>query len=125
MPSSDDQEPTPTGPNDASGDGESHDAQPLEYDVLSPDPTVPGPAEARPADGDLLVESEAVRRRWHKHPVLRILMRIVVAIAGVLLGILIGGHTTADIGPIKVSADLLIGSGNTTLHIPPLGALEV
>ncbi|WP_153502744.1 metallophosphoesterase family protein [Cumulibacter manganitolerans] len=72
-----------------------------------------------------VADNESVRSAWRKHPVASILTRVVVAVAGVLLGVLIGGHTTADVGPIHVSADLLVGSGDATLRIPPLGALDV
>lgn len=70
-------------------------------------------------------DNEEVRRRWGLRPTLRVFMRIVVAVVGVVLGVLIGGHTHADVGPIKVSADLLVGPGSATLRIPPLGTLEV
>lgn len=65
------------------------------------------------------------RRQWHRHPLLRAVMTIAVALLGATLGVLIGGHTTANIGPLHASADLLVGPGDTTLRIPPLGALEV
>ena len=129
MPSNDDHERTPLGSNDGGDDGSNGTSnQGTTGDASEHSGSEPSAREPGPADGitdEIRVQNEEVRRRWHAHPALRIFMRIVVAVAGVLLGILIGGHTTADIGPIKVSADLLIGPGNATLRIPPLGALEV
>lgn len=110
-----------------------HDGDPLDDEPAD----TPEPADGQASAGDSaepatenenddgIIHNEDARRRWKLHPVAKIALRALVAIAGVLLGVLIGGHTVADIGPMKVSADLLIGPGDATLRIPPLGALEV
>ncbi|RKN49419.1 metallophosphoesterase [Micromonospora endolithica] len=49
---------------------------------------------------------------------------LVVALAGVLIGVFAGGRVSTDIGPFR--ADLSVApsvSGGTTVDIPPLGAL--
>ncbi|WP_106848694.1 metallophosphoesterase [Blastococcus sp. Marseille-P5729] len=94
-----------------------HTAEPADPDVV--------PVKPRERSDDALIESETVRRRWREHPVARIFARIAVALGGVLIGVLLGGQTTADIGPIRVSAELFVGPGQAVLRIPPLGALEV
>lgn len=118
MPSSDDQQPPASaGPDEAAKrpDGEA-----------AADPATtrkPDPATAREPDGQRRQSGRlrAVRR----HRVVRIFERVLVALIGVVLGVLIAGHTTAEIGPIKVAADLQINWGEATLSIPPLGTLEV
>jgi predicted MPP superfamily phosphohydrolase len=51
---------------------------------------------------------------------------IAVAVAGVVLGVLIGGRTESDIGPftaqLQVTPSLV---GDAEVHIPPLGALHL
>jgi predicted MPP superfamily phosphohydrolase len=49
---------------------------------------------------------------------------LVVTLAGVMIGVLVGGRVSTDIGPFR--ADLTLApavSGGTTVDIPPLGAL--
>lgn len=52
--------------------------------------------------------------------------RIVVALAGAILGLLLGAHTTDTVGPFDASFDLRPSlSGGSVIHIPPLGSLEL
>ncbi|WP_428961560.1 metallophosphoesterase [Micromonospora fluostatini] len=49
---------------------------------------------------------------------------LVVAMAGVVIGTLAGGHVDTDIGPFRAQLNLTPASaGGTTVDIPPLGAL--
>lgn len=104
-------------PDDATPPSDSNATEPVDPDVV--------PVQPRERSDDALVDSETVRRRWREHPVAKVSARIAVALAGVLIGVLLGGQTTADIGPIRVSAELMIGPSEAVLRIPPLGALEV
>ncbi|MFV0535101.1 MAG: metallophosphoesterase [Cumulibacter sp.] len=136
MPDSNDEQTTPTGPTAEPAD----DTQPAaEVSDAQTDGGV-AQSDANEAESDSDADatdatnatnatdgSDAENPAWRRRGTLgfRIFLRVIVAVAGVALGVLIGGHTTADIGPIKVSADLLVGPGETTLRIPPLGALEI
>lgn len=51
--------------------------------------------------------------------------RLAFALVGALLGILLAGRITADIGPFVTTVSLTVGSGGAELGIPPLGALAV
>ena len=122
MPRSDDEEPTPAGTDD---DGTA-DERTAAGEVPDGRPSHEHVSRHLAAIGEEIRAGNAeVRRRWGLHHSLRVAVRVLVALVGAVLGILLGGHTTADIGPIRVSADLLIGAGNATLRIPPLGTLEV
>ncbi|WP_134321999.1 metallophosphoesterase [Cumulibacter soli] len=127
MPDSDDEQTTPTGPTPEPADDTQRAAE--VSDAQSNGAAAESDGDANETDGDTAETdaSEDEKAVWRRRGTLafRIFLRVIVAIAGVVLGVLIGGHTTADIGPIKVSADLLVGPGETTLRIPPLGALEI
>jgi predicted MPP superfamily phosphohydrolase len=71
----------------------------------------------------------AVRRGFTGRPARRVgwaLSIIGVALTGVVLGVLLGGHTQSDIGPftaeLKITPSLV---GDSEVHIPPLGALHL
>ncbi|SFK37540.1 metallophosphoesterase [Geodermatophilus ruber] len=73
------------------------------------EPSRPGPAR----------RSRLLRtaRRWT--------VRLVVALAGALLGVLLLGRVEAPIGPFDATVALRPAGGGAHLDIPPLGALEV
>jgi predicted phosphodiesterase len=51
---------------------------------------------------------------------------LAVSVAGVIVGVLLGAHTQTNVGPFR--ADLAITpsiAGDTTVSVPPLGALEL
>jgi predicted phosphodiesterase len=55
-----------------------------------------------------------------------VLAMLVVSLAGVVLGTLLGGRVEADIGPFRAQLALTPGlAGETTVRIPPLGALRL
>lgn len=51
--------------------------------------------------------------------------RLGFALVGAVLGILLAGRTTADVGPFVTSVDLTLGTGGAQVGIPPLGALTL
>ena len=52
--------------------------------------------------------------------------RIVVALAGAALGLLLGAHTSGTVGPFDANFDLRPSlAGGSVVHIPPLGSLEL
>ncbi|MGY1651193.1 metallophosphoesterase family protein [Geodermatophilus sp. SYSU D01119] len=55
----------------------------------------------------------------------RWLLRVAVAAAGALLGILLLGRIDAPIGPFDASLALTPTGGGATVEVPPLGSLEV
>ncbi|MGY1713103.1 metallophosphoesterase [Geodermatophilus sp. SYSU D01106] len=55
----------------------------------------------------------------------RWLLRVAVATAGALLGILLLGRIDAPIGPFDASLALTPTGGGATVEVPPLGSLEV
>ncbi|MBO4210423.1 metallophosphoesterase, partial [Micromonospora echinofusca] len=64
----------------------------------------------------------AVRRRlrW----VLRVVGVLVVSLTGIVVGVLLAGHTETDIGPFRAELSITPAThGGTTVAIPPLGAL--
>ncbi|HEX6969631.1 MAG TPA: metallophosphoesterase [Micromonosporaceae bacterium] len=51
---------------------------------------------------------------------------LTVAVAGVLLGLLLGGRVQADIGPFRANVGISpTVNGYSTLNVPPLGALHL
>lgn len=49
---------------------------------------------------------------------------LAVTIAGVVLGVLLGGHTSSDVGPFRATMQITPTlTGDTEVDIPPLGAL--
>ncbi|MEV4755367.1 metallophosphoesterase [Micromonospora sp. NPDC049559] len=51
---------------------------------------------------------------------------VVVAFAGVIIGTLLGGHVRTDVGPFQAEMSIAPSTtGETTVRIPPLGALEI
>jgi predicted MPP superfamily phosphohydrolase len=69
----------------------------------------------------------APRRGLHRwRPVGRWALRVVVAVAGAVLGILLLGHVTAPIGPFDAQLSFRPSlTGGAQVGIPPLGALAV
>lgn len=99
-------------------------------DLPAPGPDAePSEATAAEASSEPTPDSTAtsVRRRIGPRGRLglRWAGRLAVALVGVVLGVLLGGHTTDEIGPLTVSADLTFSSAATHVVIPPLGAIEV
>lgn len=52
-------------------------------------------------------------------------MRLGFALTGAVLGILVAGRITADVGPFVTTVSLSFGSGEAVVGIPPLGELTV
>src|SRR4051812_27443190 len=56
----------------------------------------------------------------------RLLGVLAVAAVGVVLGLLVGGHVTGNVGPFRAEFALSPSlSGGTRVAIPPLGALQL
>lgn len=56
----------------------------------------------------------------------RLLMMIAVTIAGMAGGLLLGGHSAADVGPFRAQFSLTPSlSGGTQVQVPPLGSLSL
>jgi predicted phosphodiesterase len=64
------------------------------------------------------------RRRWARTTA-RWSSRLLVAVAGAVLGILLLGRVEAPIGPFDASLALTPTGGGATVEVPPLGALAV
>ncbi|HEX5542427.1 MAG TPA: metallophosphoesterase [Micromonospora sp.] len=81
---------------------------------------------ALPRGAQLRAKAESVRRSRPVRRVAVVLSLLSVAVAGVIIGVLLGGRVSADIGPFsgEIAISPSIG-GSTTLHIPPLGALHL
>ncbi|MBB5869925.1 putative MPP superfamily phosphohydrolase [Allocatelliglobosispora scoriae] len=62
---------------------------------------------------------------WTGHPRIgRALALLAVTIAGVVIGVLLGGHTSSDVGPFRATMTITPTlTGDTEVDIPPLGAL--
>ncbi|HEX5598327.1 MAG TPA: metallophosphoesterase [Micromonosporaceae bacterium] len=79
-----------------------------------------------PTGARLRTKAEAVRT---SRPIRRValgLSLLGVAIAGVIIGVLLGGRVPADIGPFAGEVAITPSvSGYTTVGIPPLGALHL
>ncbi len=84
--------------------------------------------------GSLTVRGLAGACRWlstarpHRHPASRLGARglgmVAVALAGVVLGVLLGGSVTSDLGPFRARLSVVPSfSGGTDVAIPPLGSL--
>ena len=76
-------------------------------------------ASARPA-----AAGTPARRGTHRH-VLRWAVRLLVATAGAVLGVVLFAHVEAPIGPFDATVSLRPTGGGAQLEIPPLGALAV
>lgn len=99
------------------------DEAPPEVDSAADIGVMTDTAESETSSG---VEDFApVHGRWYQHISARIAVRVAIALLGAVMGVLVGGHTDAAIGPMMVRADLGFGAGGATVDIPPLGALEV
>lgn len=56
---------------------------------------------------------------------LRWAARLALALVGAVLGVLLAGRITADVGPFVTQVGLTFGAGEARVGIPPLGALTV
>jgi predicted MPP superfamily phosphohydrolase len=85
--------------------------------------------ELTAASRRLRVTAAAARVRLaplHSHPVRRWAATMVVTFAGVLLGVLLGGHVRDDVGPFSAEFSVQPSvTGGSELQLPPLGAVEV
>lgn len=110
--------------------------QPTPADPTPPDdPASPGGPFGRP-ELDLLAERahryagvawratvRVVRHRFSRRAARAVAM-LVVTLAGMTAGLLIGGHTSADVGPFHAQFSLVPSlDGDTEVDIPPLGSL--
>ncbi len=80
--------------------------------------------------GDITGDTDAPRpatsrrSRWHR--VGRMVLVTTVALVGAWIGLLVGGRTDADIGPLQVQMALTPSlTGDTVLNLPPLGSIVV
>lgn len=134
-----DQEPTdqaspqPESHPEPSAGPEAADTAPAGDEPDGTDPTNPADPSERPeeeatraADG---VGSDGGRRGgWPPSPGVRraggIALRILLAAAGAFLGILIGGHTTAEFGPVTAELSITPYGSTTQLSIPPVASVD-
>lgn len=81
-------------------------------------------AEFTDGGADVRPSPVARRSRWRR--IGRGLFVTVVALVGGWLGLLVGGRTDADVGPLEVRLTLTPAlTGDTILDIPPLGTITV
>lgn len=122
---------TPTEPDDAEPRSAPESADQAGLANESPDEF--GPANESADGTELASESpdptderrSFLRQQLTHQRNVRVVGRIAVALLGVVIGVLLGGHTSGDIGPMGVRADLVFGSGEARVQIPPLGTLTV
>src|SRR4051812_7286109 len=83
----------------------------------------------RPVDTTLRALVTRVRTAARRRGVRRVGLAIgllVVTLAGIWIGLLVGGHTRQDVGPFSAEFTLSVSpSGGTDVQIPPLGSLEL
>jgi predicted phosphodiesterase len=69
--------------------------------------------------------AEAAWRMMRSRRTVSVLALLAVTVVGVLLGVALGGRTASDVGPFHAEFRITPAvSGNTSLHIPPLGSLH-
>lgn len=69
--------------------------------------------------------SSLSRHRWTRRTGVALTI-LAVALTGVVVGVLLGGQATADVGPFRAQLTVTPAlSGETEINIPPLGALHL
>jgi predicted MPP superfamily phosphohydrolase len=97
-------------------------SEPTSTEPAPPDPApnesaAPDPAPSEPASTASWRRPARVAGRWT--------LRVVVALAGALIAVLLLGHIDAPIGPFDASLAFSPTGGGAQVAVPPLGALTV
>jgi predicted MPP superfamily phosphohydrolase len=101
---------------------------------LTAEPTRPAAEPTRPATGPTLPAAEPIRPvgpsrlagRSFSRFARRLALLVIVALVGCWLGLTVGGHASAQIGPVSTEMAIVPAvSGQTVISVPPLGSLQL
>jgi predicted MPP superfamily phosphohydrolase len=95
-------------------------------DAAEESPVAPEGDPAAPATGGFVARlTRLLRRRWTRRTAVALTV-LAVSLTGVVLGVLLGGHSAADVGPFRAQLSVTPAlGGETEINIPPLGSLHL